>query len=215
MIDEVVTGIAYEYRAAKPSHTHAYLYPIVASFLASVGPRAVVLDVGCGNGSFLSLFQNRNWELHGTDLSPTGIEWAQKTFPAIHFFLSDGQAKHLKFVQTYGLVDIVISTEVIEHLYDPMGFLRSCFATMKAGGTLVLSTPYHGYFKNLVLAASGKMDQHFAVLWDHGHIKFWSRKTLTEALHNAGFVNVQFAGSGRLPYLWKSMVLKATKPIDL
>jgi hypothetical protein len=31
------------------------------------------------------------------------------------------------------------------------------------------------------------MDNHFTVLWDHGHIKFWSRSTLTKALEETGF----------------------------
>ena len=57
------------------------------------------------------------------------------------------------------------------------------------------------------------MDQHFTVLWDHGHIKFWSRKTLQQALTEIGFTNFEFAGSGRIPYVWKSMVIKATKPL--
>src|SRR5215471_12430737 len=121
-------GISYEYRTAKPDHTHAYLYSTVASFLTSAGPTSVVLDVGCGNGSFLPLFQDRDWELHGTDFSPTGIEWAQKAFPGMHFFVSDGQAKNREFVRTYGLEDVIISTEVIEHLYDPMG---SCIAVLR------------------------------------------------------------------------------------
>jgi 2-polyprenyl-6-hydroxyphenyl methylase/3-demethylubiquinone-9 3-methyltransferase len=108
-------------------------------------------------------------------------------------------------------VDAILSTEVIEHLYDPRGFLRTAHELLKPGGTLVLSTPYHGYFKNLFLALTGKLDQHFTVLWDHGHIKFWSRKTLTQALEEAGFKEITFAGAGRLPWLWKSMVLRAVK----
>jgi 2-polyprenyl-6-hydroxyphenyl methylase/3-demethylubiquinone-9 3-methyltransferase len=62
-----------------------------------------------------------------------------------------------------------------------------------------------------MLALTGKLDQHFTVLWDHGHIKFWSRKTLTQALEEAGFCEVKFAGAGRAPWFWKSMVMTATK----
>ena len=170
------------------------------------------MDAGCGNGSFIALFQDRNWQLHGSDLSSTGIELARKTHPNINFFLADGQSLYAEFLDTVGPVDIVISTEVIEHVYDPRGFLRNCFGLLKPGGTIVLTTPYHGYLKNLLLAATGKMDQHFTVLWDHGHIKFWSRKTIEEVLKETGFTNIEFAGSGRIPYVWKSMVLKATKP---
>jgi 2-polyprenyl-6-hydroxyphenyl methylase/3-demethylubiquinone-9 3-methyltransferase len=45
-----------------------------------------------------------------------------------------------------------------------------------------LSTPYHGYLKNLALAVSGKMDSHFGALWYGGHVKFFSIKTLQKLL---------------------------------
>lgn len=73
---------------------------------------------------------------------------------------------------------------------------------------MIISTPYHGYLKNLALAATGKLDNHFTVLWDGGHIKFWSVKTLSKLLEEYGFEVVEFKGSGRIPYLWKSMLLR-------
>jgi 2-polyprenyl-6-hydroxyphenyl methylase/3-demethylubiquinone-9 3-methyltransferase len=206
-------GISYQYRAANHSPSHQYLYPHVANFLKDVPPGSLVMDAGCGNGSFIAQFRDRKWQLHGSDLPSTGIEIARKTFPDINFFLADGQTLYADFLATVGQVDVVVSTEVIEHVYDPRGFLRNCYDLLKPGGTLVLTTPYHGYLKNVLLALSGKMDQHFTVLWDHGHIKFWSRETLTTALTETGFTNVEFAGAGRIPYVWKSMVLKATKPL--
>jgi 2-polyprenyl-6-hydroxyphenyl methylase/3-demethylubiquinone-9 3-methyltransferase len=205
-------GISYQYSAANPEPSHQHLYSSVSRFLQNVPPGSIVMDAGCGNGSFIALFQDRKWQLHGSDLSPTGIELARKTYPNINFFLADAQSLYADFLNTVGPVDIVISTEVIEHIYDPRGFLRNCFGLLKPGGTIVLTTPYHGYLKNLLLAVTGKLDQHFTVLWDHGHIKFWSRKTIEEVLKETGFTNIEFAGSGRIPYVWKSMVIKATKP---
>ncbi len=172
-----------------------------------------MVDAGCGNGSFLSLFRNRNWQLKGFDTSSTGIEIARNTYPEIAFYLADGQVISSDLPKLIGQADVVISTEVIEHLYDPRGFLKSCFELLKPGGVLLITTPYHGYLKNLVMAITGQMDRHFTVLWDHGHIKFWSRKTLEQALRETNFTDIEFAGAGRVPYLWKSMVLKARRPI--
>jgi 2-polyprenyl-6-hydroxyphenyl methylase/3-demethylubiquinone-9 3-methyltransferase len=108
----------------------------------------------------------------------------------------------------------VISTEVVEHVFLPRLFATNCYRFLKPGGRLVISTPYHGYAKNLLLAASGKLDAHFTALWDYGHIKFWSRDTLTRLLREAGFQVDGFHGAGRFPFLWKSMVLAASKPLD-
>jgi len=87
--------------------------------------------------------------------------------------------------------------------------LQKCVDAKWGGGEMIISTPYHGYLKNLALAITGKMDSHFTVLWDGGHIKFWSVKTLTKLLNEFGFEVVEFRGSGRLPYLWKSMFVRA------
>ena len=65
----------------------------------------------------------------------------------------------------------------------------------------MVSTPYHGYWKKLALAASGKMDGHFTALWDDGHIKFCSIATLTTLLSEAAFVDLHFERSGRIPAL--------------
>lgn len=76
----------------------------------------------------------------------------------------------------------------------------------------IISTPYHGYWKNLALALSGKMDAHFTALWDHGHIKFWSIDTLRRLLQEAGFAEIRFLRVGRIPPLAKSMIAVARKP---
>ena len=207
-----MAGISYQYTAARPSASHNYLYPTVARFLDHIPTGSVVLDAGCGNGTFLSLFQDRGWQLYGSDYSPAGLEFARQSFPNIHFFLADAQSPYTDFLSAIGPVDALISTEVIEHLYDPHSFLSNCHSLLKPGGTLVLTTPYHGYLKNLLLALTGKTEFHYDALRVHGHIKFFSRKTIEKALTNAGFANIQFAGAGRIPYAWKSMVLKATKP---
>ena len=62
------------------------------------------------------------------------------------------------------------------------------------------------------MALTGKMDSHFTVLWDHGHIKFWSMKTLSALLLEAGFVDIRFKRVGRIPLLAKSMIAIARKP---
>jgi 2-polyprenyl-6-hydroxyphenyl methylase/3-demethylubiquinone-9 3-methyltransferase len=207
-----MAGIEYRYYTADAECSHPYLLPCVEKFLSGAPAGTRILDLGCGNGSFLARFQHRGWVLHGTDFSGTGITIAQQNFPEIDFFLADASASVDALLQRVGPVDIVLSTEVIEHLYDPRGMLRNAYALLEPGGMLVISTPYHGYLKNLFLALTAKMDEHFTVLWDHGHIKFWSRRTLTKVLLEAGFTNISFEGAGRLPWLWKSMVLGARKP---
>jgi 2-polyprenyl-3-methyl-5-hydroxy-6-metoxy-1,4-benzoquinol methylase len=204
-------GISYEYRTTAGEVSHSYLYGPVVEALADIPPNALVVDIGCGNGSFLSLFQSRGWQLYGSDYSSTGIEIARASYPSIKFSVANAESMPEELASRAGQFDVVLNTEVIEHVYNPRGLLKTCNSLLKPNGTLVLTTPYHGYFKNLLLAATGKLDRHFTVLWDHGHIKFWSHKTMREVLTEAGFTNIRFSGAGRIPWLWKSMVVRAQK----
>ena len=106
----------------------------------------------------------------------------------------------------------IISLEVVEHVYAPRDWARTLFNLTAPGGTAVVSTPYHGYLKNLAIALTNGFDTHFTALWDHGHIKFWSRATLTSLLEEAGFSVTGFARVGRIPALAKSMILVAQRP---
>src|SRR5262249_24621081 len=80
----------------------------------------------------------------------------------------------------YGVFPLVVSLEVIEHWINSRAFAKRFLALIAPTGLGILSTPYHGYWKNLVLALSGKMDAHFTSLWDCGRVKFWSIKKLLE-----------------------------------
>ena len=71
-----------------------------------------------------------------------------------------------------------------------------------------MTTPYWGYLKNVLLAATGRLDRALTALWDGGHIKHWSYRTLRALFEEQPFEFVAFRGAGRrLPYLWKGMIM--------
>jgi 2-polyprenyl-6-hydroxyphenyl methylase/3-demethylubiquinone-9 3-methyltransferase len=108
----------------------------------------------------------------------------------------------------------VISLEVVEHVFSPRHFARTLFDLVEPGGTAFISTPYHGYWKNVALAVTGELDSHFTALWDGGHIKFFSIMTLSALLTETGFRHIRFKRIGRIPALAKSMIAIAQKPAD-
>jgi 2-polyprenyl-3-methyl-5-hydroxy-6-metoxy-1,4-benzoquinol methylase len=201
----------YGWKSAAPSHMHVHFMPHVFALAGELQPGARVLDVGCGNGFTCGEFLKRGCQVVGLDLSEQGIAVARQTYPAGRFELLAADDQVLKKLGEAPF-DLVISTEVVEHLYDPRSYARGCFAALKPGGRFICSTPYHGYLKNLVLALAGKWDFHANPLWDGGHIKLWSRRTLSRLLTETGFQNLQFRGAGRLPWLWMTMLMSGDKP---
>jgi 2-polyprenyl-3-methyl-5-hydroxy-6-metoxy-1,4-benzoquinol methylase len=192
-------------------HTAAYLADTVEKIIRQHGARTV-MDAGCGNGALAGWLAKQGYQVTGIDASVSGIDIARRHFPEVRFdvgtFSSPPPAQD---GGTNGF-DAVCSTEVIEHLYAPHELAAYSYAALKPGGILVISTPYHGYLKNLAIALLGKWDSHHTALWHGGHVKFWSRATLTSLLEQAGFQVTAFHGAGRVPWLWKSMIMVAKKP---
>jgi 2-polyprenyl-3-methyl-5-hydroxy-6-metoxy-1,4-benzoquinol methylase len=190
-------------------YAHAYLYDDLTSLLDQ-NKNTKILDVGCGNGLMTNRLFREGYDIYGTDGSISGIKIANKKNPE-RFYVQDLTSQDLPQELKDIKFDTIISTEVIEHLYNPRGYVEFCKNVLfkNGGGEIVISTPYHGYLKYFVLAITGKMDKHLSALWDGGHIKFWSKQTLTQLLEEFGFEVIEFKGSGRLPYLWKSMFIKA------
>jgi 2-polyprenyl-3-methyl-5-hydroxy-6-metoxy-1,4-benzoquinol methylase len=201
----------HTYRRPGLRNAHAYLLPKLLSVAGSLAPRSRILDVGCGNGSVASEFAKLGYSVVGIDLSKAGIGIARESCPEGRFevLAADGDVLANLGEEPF---DLVYSAEVIEHLYDPRSLLRGCYAATKAGSRFICTTPYHGYWKNLAIALADGWDMHTRPLFDGGHIKFFSRKTLSALMTEVGFQGLKFYGAGRLPYLWKSMVMEGTKP---
>lgn len=197
----------YGYSTENYSHIHTYLLEPIVKILNEKKDRKI-LDIGCGNGWLTNHLISLGFDAYGTDASQTGIEIA-KNKNANKFFVQDLTTATLPHELQALHFDTIISTEVIEHLYSPGDYLKFCrnILQQSGGGELIVSTPYHGYLKNIMLSLFGKMDKHFTALRDGGHIKFWSKKTLSHVLEENNFTIQKFVGCGRLPYLWKSMII--------
>jgi 2-polyprenyl-6-hydroxyphenyl methylase/3-demethylubiquinone-9 3-methyltransferase len=198
-------------------HEHAhgaadYLNPAILKLVHQYAPRDV-LDAGCGIGSLCADLAAAGYNVVGVDGDAGGIGIARAAHPGVRFETAtfDGAASELQATAD-GLFDCVVSTEVIEHLYAPHELVRFCYEALRPGGALIITTPYHGYWKNLALSLTNKWDYHLRPEWYGGHIKFWSPKTLGRVLRDAGFEEPVLSGVGRIPYLWKSMVLVAKRP---
>jgi 2-polyprenyl-3-methyl-5-hydroxy-6-metoxy-1,4-benzoquinol methylase len=188
---------------------HNYLARPTVKALRELGARAV-LDLGCGNGSFSGLLQSQGFQVTGCDASASGIALARQGHPAIDFFEHD--IAHPLPSGFAGPYDAVVSLEVVEHLIQPRHLIATAYGALRPGGVLVLSTPYHGYWKNLALALTNKFDAHWHPLRDFGHVKFFSRETLEQLVCEAGFSVKDFVRVGRIPAFACSMILVAVKP---
>lgn len=178
--------------------------------MASLENVTRVCDLGCGNGHLAGRLAALGFQVTGIDSSETAVQIARKNYHNATFVQAVIDPKVGEQIDA-GLFDLVISSDVIEHLYCPSDLLEAARSLLRPNGQLLVGTPYHGYLKNLALSVSGQMDSHFTVLANGGHIKFFSVKTLSELITRHGFSDLTFSFYGRAPWLWKNMICHARK----
>jgi 2-polyprenyl-3-methyl-5-hydroxy-6-metoxy-1,4-benzoquinol methylase len=189
---------------------HAYLIPPTLKILCELRARTV-LDLGCGNGACSAALHSAGFDVTGCDVSASGIAFARQAHPNIEFFEQD-VSRPLP-ARCTGHYDAVVSFEVVEHLLQPRHLVTSAYNALRPGGEFVVSTPFHGYWKNLALALTDGFDHHWHPLRDFGHVKFFSKKTLSVLLRERGFSVKELRCVGRIPALARSMLAVGVKPL--
>ena len=138
---------------------------------AELRPGDKWLDLGSGSGRFLELAPGGI----GVDPDPASPGLA----------LDDG---HIPL--GHGSVDLVWCSEVIEHVADPLALLFEARRVLRPGGRLLLTTPAHPLVRRIAIAAL-RFDAHFDPMG--GHLRFFTRASLTQTLAAAHFADVAVA----------------------
>jgi SAM-dependent methyltransferase len=149
-------------------------------------PRAAaILEVGCGDASFTRSLAEYSSRVTAMDISAAQVEQNSRAYPKISFLQHDVSES---FPFPDGSFEVIWCSEVLEHLFDPGFALQEMHRVMKPGGRLLVTVPYHGRFKDVMIALF-KWEEHFSP--SNPHIRFFTRKTLSRLAAVAGFVDVK------------------------
>jgi len=145
-------------------------------------PGSVILDYGCGNGEIIQEMRvlNPRAKYVGVDVSETALGTAHQRLPGVLFHsIRDGGSVPLKS----GAVDFLFCSEVVEHVYDTEATFREFARLLHPGGRLLLTTPYHGLVKNLMLVLFA-FERHFDPTGPH--VRFFTKRSLFRCLRDVG-----------------------------
>jgi len=165
-----------------------------------------VLDIGCGTGRHIgALYEYDNIVLAGVDKNTKDLISAQKRIKVIKQISSGGtnlqllcasDAARLPFKDIF--FDVVICSEVLEHIHNHHAVICEFTRVLKPGGTLAVSVPR--YFPEWICWMLSN-DYH---LTEGGHVRIYRKKRLIALLRAAGFKlkTWHYAHSLHTPYWW-------------
>lgn len=96
-----------------------------------------ILEIGCGYGYLTYALNKMGFNARGIDLSANAINYAKSNF-GDYYFLADFDKFYKSHKDNY---DLIIATEVIEHLTNPVEFLSKCISLLRPNGKILLTTP--------------------------------------------------------------------------
>ncbi len=143
-----------------------------------------MLDVGCGPGLFLIEAKKRGWEVYGTEFTDNQLA-----------YLNDKGIKTLKGKLTNdsfedGLFDVIISSEVIEHINNPVEEMQQFYRLLRKGGLVYITTPNFNAIERFLLKGD------YAIIEYPEHLSYYTPKTIDLLLTQTGFKKLKVITTG-------------------
>jgi 2-polyprenyl-6-hydroxyphenyl methylase/3-demethylubiquinone-9 3-methyltransferase len=167
-----------------------------AFLLANVRAGERVLDLGAGDGAFAAELRGAGCDVIAVDVAEEALRRAAERVPGLDARRVDEGAP-LPFGED--AFDVVWAGEVLEHIADVVGLLAEVRRVLRWGGTLLVTTPFHGRGAMAALALRGGLDEHFDPRADH--LRFFTASTLRTVLAGAGFAELDVRAVGGVPLL--------------
>src|SRR4051812_10455850 len=121
--------------------------------VTGISRRDRICDLGCGNGYLASRLGALGSQVVGVDASDLLLRVAAANYQSERIEFRHGLfGEELAAMLAHDPFDLVVSSDVVEHLYHPMTLIDMAGRILKPGGAFVLCTPYHGYVKNVAIS---------------------------------------------------------------
>ena len=129
-----------------------------------------ILDIGCGPGWFCPLWNE--WDRHGIEISSFASKIASK-YANIH-------KGTLESYNETGF-DVIVLNHVIEHIPEPIPFLKKIKTMLKTDGMFIIGTP------DFDSGAARRYGDKFRLLHDPTHVSLFSQESMFRCLRDLGF----------------------------
>lgn len=142
-----------------------------------------ILDVGCASGYFGKKLEKKGAKVTGIDSSAQAIYLAKK-------FITNAlvvDLNEIKIPLKSNSFDMILASEVLEHLINPLGTLKELYRILKPKGAYIVTTPNFMYWGNRIQFLKGRFRYEKDGMFDKSHIHFYTYSSLIDDLKNSKF----------------------------
>jgi SAM-dependent methyltransferase len=162
---------------AYAQRTAQHAPPILRELRDRFPGRGKLLEVGCSCGFFLDAARRDGWEESGIELDERAVTYGRQKL-GVKILAGTLESEMARLEPPY---DAIATFHVIEHLRDPIEFLRRCRELLREGGVLILKTP------NVTSWIARRTGAYWEWLSPPAHIHLFSPKALELGLRRSGF----------------------------
>ncbi|MEO7178513.1 MAG: class I SAM-dependent methyltransferase [Allosphingosinicella sp.] len=187
MASEHIPAGAKELRDFYAAKDDAYFSGVRTDILEELpkDPAARILEIGCGGGATgeVALATGRAGFYRGVEFDPDSAKRARAV-------LTDVVCANVETIDPALIADsydVLILSEVLEHLIDPWGVMKALSPLVKPGGRVFASSPNISHHKVIRSLLAGRFDYEVQGVMDRTHVRWFSPASYRAMFEEAGF----------------------------
>jgi len=180
--DEIISSRDLNLRVESERKVVKKTLKFINKFIKGPG---LMLDIGCGDGVHLKLFDEHGWSVVGTEVSPKMVDYVSNYYG---FKVMLGKIEEIDFKEQF---DFIQAKHVLEHLEDPKAFVHKIYSLLKENGIVRIDTPNIGLAGgiNYYLCKFNlyQPKEHFGGIKPSEHLFWYSLNSIKYLFNNENF----------------------------